>query len=167
MWCTMLCHNVIIFGGPEYILEQANKQCFNWWCCCYPRRWRCSSRRWGSWRPRWWCPGHPHRHLHAVFQDVKVSVISYKLNSLIFVLVFVLKPVYSTQKGLSWLLSRAYFGLLSVRVAYVYIYIYPIFEKGSTVLLLLKLLLCYCECLAQGTTPGFWNGVDWRALVED
>ena len=26
----MLCHNVIIFGGPEYILEQANKQCFNW-----------------------------------------------------------------------------------------------------------------------------------------
>ena len=35
----------------------------------------------------------------------------------------------------------------------------PILERRSAVLLL---LLCH----AQGTPPGFWNGVDWRALVE-
>ena len=39
---------------------------------------------------------------------------------------------------------------------------HPILERGSTVLLLLLLLRH-----AQGTPPGFWNGVDWRALVKD
>ena len=39
---------------------------------------------------------------------------------------------------------------------------YPILERRSTVLLLLLLLLRH----AQGTPPGFCNGVDWRALVE-
>ena len=39
----------------------------------------------------------------------------------------------------------------------------PILERRSTVLLLLLLLLLRH---AQVTSPGFWNGVDWRALVE-
>ena len=43
--------------------------------------------------------------------------------------------------------------------------IYPILERGSAVLLLLLLLLLLRH--AQGTPPGFWNGVDWRAMVED
>ena len=37
----------------------------------------------------------------------------------------------------------------------------PKLERRSAVLLLLLLL-----CHAQGTPPGFWNGVDLRALVE-
>ena len=41
----------------------------------------------------------------------------------------------------------------------------PILESGNTVLLLLLLLLLLCH--AQGTPPGFLNGLDWRALVED
>ena len=39
-----------------------------------------------------------------------------------------------------------------------------ILERTSTVFLLVLLLLL---CHAQGTPPGFWNGLDWRALVED
>ena len=39
----------------------------------------------------------------------------------------------------------------------------PILERRSTLLLLLLLLLLRH---AQVTSPGFWNGVDWRALVE-
>ena len=42
----------------------------------------------------------------------------------------------------------------------------PILERRSTVLLLLLLLLLLL-CHAQATPPGFWNGLDWRALVED
>ena len=41
---------------------------------------------------------------------------------------------------------------------------YPILDKRNPVLLLLLLLLLRH---AQGTPPGFRNGVDWRALVED
>ena len=41
---------------------------------------------------------------------------------------------------------------------------HPILERRSTVLLLLLLLLLRH---AQGTPPGFRNGVDWRALVKD
>ena len=40
----------------------------------------------------------------------------------------------------------------------------PKLERGNTVLLLLLLLLLLCH--AQGPPPGFWNGVDWRALVK-
>ena len=43
---------------------------------------------------------------------------------------------------------------------------YPILERRSNVLLHLLLLLLLLLCQAQGTPPGFWNGVDWRALVE-
>ena len=42
----------------------------------------------------------------------------------------------------------------------------PILERGSTVRLLLLLLLLLLRH-AQTTPPGFWNRVNWRALVKD